>query len=195
VLVAGVVVLALLINDPPSVPRASNQPPGAPSARPALASDGNPAPSASAGRRCEALTLNAPSPGRWQLHRAEYGSRGRDDYLRLLLRRHGESDTTAALSAELVSRAEVRERAGLDPPGGAERVLVVRFDGPVDAAGRFGGRGPGALGEFVVAQAQAGATHVLAAVNGLGCFRAGDAGWATGESGAGAVIELLIERR
>jgi hypothetical protein len=142
---------------------------------------------------CEQHTVAAPAGGRWVIHRAEFGSRGSHDYLRLLLRRDGSAADAATMSAELIAASEMPARHGQDAPAGSERVLVARFDGPVRVTGQFGGRGSRALGAFTIS-ARGGSAYVVAAINGERCFSVEGGAWASGQPTDNVEITLLIER-
>ena len=186
---------ALIIASPPGVPSAGS--PGAtPTAESSPTGAAGPAGQATAGGQvsCAPRTVSAPAGGRWQLYRAEYGSRAGRDYLRLKLRRAGDADAAVRLAAEMLPSAEVEARSGLEPPAGADRALLIRFDGPVDIPGRFGGRGQGALGDFFIARGDGGSTHVVAAINGRGCFSLAAGAWDEGQAADEVDIVLEIER-
>jgi hypothetical protein len=163
---------------------------------PATATPAQPAADVPAGAdqlSCASSSLASPAPGRWELYRAEYGSRGDHDYLRLKLREDGATDGTAHVVAELLAPAEVSERYGLAPPGPSDLALVVGFDGPVHIPGAFGGRGRGALREFTISQA-GDAVFVVAAIDGSGCFSLVADGWDTEQPGRQVDIVIEIER-
>lgn len=196
VLTAVVFAAATIIGSPPNVPSA-----GSPTASPAAQPTGANAAGATAeptapGQQvsCEPRTVDAPAGVRWTLYRAEYGSRAGHDYLRLKLRRAGDADGAARVAAELVPVGEVAARSGLEPPAAGDTALLVRFDGPVDIPGRFGGRGQGSLGEFTIARGDGGSTYVVAAINGRGCFSLAAGAWDEGQTADQADIVLEIER-
>lgn len=144
---------------------------------------------------CSPRQLSAPATGRWRLYRAEFGPRDRFDYLRLQLRREGDHEQAATVSAEVIAAAEVSGRYGIEPPSGSEVALVVGFNGPVGIGGPWGASpGYGALREFRVARGQEGRVFVVAAVSGQGCFTL-SGGWDAGQMNSPTAIILEIEKR
>jgi hypothetical protein len=145
---------------------------------------------------CDPQQLDAPEAGGWQLYRASFGTRSRFDYLTLHLRRVGGGDGTASVRAEIASAAEVSERYGVGVPGSADRALVASLDGPVRIGGPFGGRpGNRALREFEVVRDDDGTVHVVAAIDGDGCFALSSEDWQAGQAPRTSEVMLRIESR
>jgi hypothetical protein len=191
-LVGGAVVLAFVVGawavsggfaglfgaQPPGSP-ASAAGSGEPSAPPSTQQT----PGAEAeGFGCTPRQLTAPGGGRWRLYRAEWGSRGNFDYLRLKLRHEGRHEEAATASVEVLAPADVSGRYGIEAPAEAEVALVVAFNGPVGIGAPWGGRGGGgALREFRIARGLEGRVHAVVGVRGQGCFRLSAGGWEAGE--------------
>ena len=147
------------------------------------------------GASCSPRQLAAPAAGRWQLYRAEFGQRGGFDYLRFKLRRDGNHEESARLTAELLAPDEVVSRYGIEAPSDADVALVVAFEGPV-AIGSSWGANPryGALREFRVTRAGNGNVHAVLALAGDGCFSLSGGGWESGELSSPTDITLEIQK-
>jgi hypothetical protein len=204
-LVGGAVVLAFLIGvwavsggfaglfaAPAPGSSASATGSGEPSASPSTQQ----APAAETeGFSCTSRQLTAPGGGRWRLYRAEWGSRGNFDYLRLKLRHEGRHEEAATASVEVLAPADVAGRYVIDAPAEAEVALVVAFNGQVGIGAPWGGRGGGgALREFRVARGQEGRVHAVVAVRGEGCFRLLGGAWEAGEMNNQTDITLEIQK-
>jgi hypothetical protein len=148
------------------------------------------------GFACSQQSFSAPGPGKWRLYRTEFGRRGQSDYLRLKLRRDGGHEQAAAVTAEVLRPEEVSARYEFEPPGDAESVLVVAFNGPVNTGSSWNAHpGYGALRGFEVKRGRESNVHVVVAAAGDGCFRLSAGGWEQGRMDDQMDIAVQIQRR
>lgn len=145
------------------------------------------------GFRCETQTLTAPEARTWTVTRARWGQRSGFDYISFVMRRGGNADEAATVTAELMPADEVWSRFGIDPPGSGDAALVVAFERAVRLSGPFGRSvDQRALQDFRL-QGGEGVVHAVLGVAGSGCFQMSAPGWANGAP-RNVEVTLQIER-
>jgi hypothetical protein len=145
------------------------------------------------GFRCETQSLTAAEPGTWTVARARWGQRSGFDYISFVLRRGGNSDEAATVTAELMPLDEVESRFGVDPPTGGDLALMVTFERTVRLSGPFGRNvNQRALQEFRLLRGDD-VVHAVLGVAGSGCFQMSAPGWDDGRP-RNVEVTLQIER-
>lgn len=147
------------------------------------------------GFACSPREVTAPSSGRWRLYRTEFGPRGGHDYLRLLMRREGDHESTATGSAEVLPPSEMAARFGVEAPADVEHALVIAFNDAVGIGGQWGARpGYGALRAFQVSRGDGGNVLAVVGINGSGCFSLSAGAWDADPQAGTTELTLEIQK-
>ena len=178
----------------PSAPADTSQPsPGPTNEATAEATPPGGGFSASTGFTCDLATINDPTGGRWRVIGTNALRNGTTDQMSVKLARAGDVRTGPSITIESMTPSEVTARYGIAAPTGADRAIVVSFEGRVTIAvpQDIPATGLPAIVNTDVAMDSTGTVRAVLGVRGTGCHQLSVPAWASDR--AATTIEVLID--
>jgi hypothetical protein len=145
------------------------------------------------GFTCDLATLSDPTGGRWRIIGTNALRNGNADEMTVRMSRAGDVKTGPALTIESMSPSDVTARYGIAAPSGADRAIVVSFEGRVTISvpQAIPATGLPSIVSTDVETDSTGTVRAVLGVVGTGCHQLSVPPWAS-DRGA-TTIDVLID--